>query len=64
MQKRVKIIQLPIGNVQKMAKAFNCTQAMIYKALSYGSYSELAENIRKQAIDVYGGVSTTKLILR
>lgn len=64
MQKRVKIIQLPIGNVQKMAKAFNCTQAMIYKALSYGSYSELAENIRKQAIEVYGGVSTTKLILR
>lgn len=64
MQKRVKIIQLPIGNVQKMAKAFNCTQAMIYKALSYGSYSELAENIRKLAIDVYGGVSTTKLILR
>lgn len=64
MQKRVKIIQLPVGNVQKMAKAFNCTEAMIYKALSYGSNSDLAENIRRHAIESYGGVATTKLILR
>lgn len=64
MQKKIKIIQLPHGNAKKMAKAFNCTEAMIYKALSYGSYSDLAENIRKQAVDIYGGVATTKLILR
>ena len=64
MQKRVKKIQLPVGNVQKMAKAFNCSDAMIYKALSYGSNSEMAENIRKQAVEIYGGIETFRLILR
>ena len=64
MQKRVKIIQLPLGNVPKMAKAYNRTETFIWNALAYRSNSLLAEKIRKDAIENYGGVSTTKLILR
>ena len=64
MKKREKIIQLPVGNVQKMMKAFNASKVGIYNALAYRSNSERAQAIRDSAIRHYGGVQTTRLILR
>lgn len=64
MTRRKKIIQVPPGAVEKMCKAFRCKRTAVYDALSYATDSELANVIRKNALEVYGGVATTKLILR
>lgn len=63
MVRRKKIIQVPRGAVEKMCKAFRCKRTAVYDALSFTTDSELAKLIRKNAIETYGGVHTTKLIL-
>lgn len=60
---RKKIIQVPSGNVPKIAKEMNCGKSAVYNALNFNSNSETARSIRKVALECYGGVSTTKLIL-
>lgn len=64
MTRRIKIIQVPPGAVEKMCKAFRCKKTAVYDALKFATDSELAHIIRKNAVEVYGGVTTTKLILR
>lgn len=64
MQKRVKVIQLPQGNVQKIMKAYGVSETLVFNALAYRSNSLMAEKIRKDAVENYGGVHTTRLILR
>lgn len=59
---RKKIIVVPVGNVQKMAKANGVTPAAVYNALNYNSNSDLAQLLRKQAIEAYGGVNDTKIV--
>ena len=63
MIKRKKIIQVPPGTVEKMCKAFRCRRTAVYDALAFKTDSELANLIRQNAISVYGGVQTTKLIM-
>ena len=63
MARRKRFIQVPHGTVDKMCKAFRCKKTAVYDALNYTTDSELANLIRKQAIESYGGVHTTKLIL-
>ena len=48
--------------VQSMADAHGCSLQCVYAALAYRSDSELAKVLRKQAIDIYGGVETTKIV--
>jgi len=62
MVKRKKIIQVPYGAVEKMCKAHRCKRTAIYDALSFTTNSELAKIIRKNAVEEYGGVQTTKII--
>lgn len=62
MTKRKKIIQVPPGSVEKLMKALRCKRTIVYTALSYDANSELAELIRKTALESYGGIRTTKLI--
>lgn len=57
-----KIIKVPVGCVQKIAKANNCKKSLVYNALKYGTNSEAAQRIRKQAIDLYGGVYHSEVI--
>ena len=64
MKRRKKIIQLPLGNVEKMMKVFNASETGIYNALAYRSDSERAKRIREHALKFYGGVETTRLILK
>ena len=59
---RKRIIVVPVGNVQKMAKAHNITPAAVYNALNYSSNSQLAQLLRKQAVELYGGVNDTKVV--
>lgn len=59
-----KIIVVPVGCVQKIAKANNCGKSLVYNALNYNSNSDMAQIIRKQALDLYGGVHDTKVIFR
>ena len=58
-----RIIQVPVGNVPKIAKEMNCGKSAVYNALNYTSNSETAKTIRKKAIEIYGGVQTSKLFL-
>lgn len=64
MARKKKFIQVPYGTVGKLCKAFRCKKTAVYDALNYTTDSELANNIRKNALSFYGGVETTKLILR
>jgi len=63
MARRKKIIQVPLGNVEKIAKAMCCSRTTVFNALAYRSDSENAKAIRRQALSAYGGVETSKLIL-
>lgn len=59
---RKKIIVVPSGCVQKMAKAHGVTAAAVYNALNYNSNSELAQLLRKRALEEYGGINDTKVV--
>ena len=58
-----KIVMVPPKNIQKIAEAHHITRGAVYAILAYKSYSDLAQLIRKQAVDLYGGIDTTKVIL-
>lgn len=62
--RRKKFIQVPPGAVEKICKALNCKKTAVYDALNYTSDSNLAETIRDEALNYYGGVKTSKLIMR
>ena len=64
MVKRKRVIQVPPGTVDKLCKAFRCKRTAVYDALAFNSDSELANIIRQNAVSMYGGVQTTKLVLK
>jgi hypothetical protein len=60
--KRQKIIQVPFGNVDKMRRYYGCSRTTVYTSLAYKNNSELAKTIRRDAIAMFGGYETTKVI--
>lgn len=62
MTRKKKIISVPVGNVQKLAKAHKCSQTAVYNALAYTSDSVMAQLIRKEAVELYGGVIQQKVV--
>ena len=56
-----RIIIVPNGVAKKIAKNQKCGLTTVYAALNYTSNSESAQNIRRLATSVYGGVETTKV---
>ncbi len=50
------------GVIQKMAKAFNVSEQTIRSALQFNTTGELPDKIRKEAIELYGGVLIKKPI--
>ena len=60
MPTRKKIIVVPPKNVIKLAEAHHIGRAAVYNMLNFNSNSDLAQLVRKQALENYGGVSTTK----
>lgn len=61
--RKKKIIQVPPGNVEKICKLLRCRRTAVYDALAFKTNSELANSIRQTAIDNYGGVHTSKLVM-
>lgn len=50
------------GVVQKMSKAFNVSETTVRAALQFKTEGELPNKIRKEAIELYGGVLIKKPI--
>lgn len=63
MARRKKIIQIPNGSIDKLVAAFSCSRSAIWNALAYRCDSDTAKLIRKKAVEEFGGVYTTKLVL-
>lgn len=59
--KRKKVIMVPKGNVQKLAKAHGCSGAAVYDALAFKTETDRAKAIRSEAVKYYGGIQTTKI---
>ena len=59
---RKKIITVPLGNVEKMAAEHNVSRGMVYNALNFTSNSPVAQIIRKEAMELYGGVLNSKVV--
>lgn len=62
---KVKILKIEnyrYGAITEIAKKFNCHRQAIYMALNFQTNTPLAELIRAEAINVYGGrVNTYKV---
>lgn len=64
MPRKKKIIQVPPRNVELLAKAMNVGKVTVWNALAYRSDSDNAQQIRRLALSTYGGLETTKTIMR
>ena len=52
-----EIIKVPANCIADIAKAHgNVTRQTVYNALAYRSFSDTAEHIRKEAVELYGGI--------
>lgn len=60
--RKKKKIQVPRESITKLMTLFNCKKSAVYNALSYASESEQAKKIRREALDNYGGVVTSRII--
>lgn len=59
---RRTIITLTKSNFEALRKSQNVSRASVYNALNGSSNSETAQQIRRLALSVYGGVKTTRVI--
>jgi hypothetical protein len=62
MPTKKKIIRVPLANIEKMAVANKVSKVTVYNALAYRTHSELAQGLRKQAVEFYGGIQSSTLI--
>lgn len=63
MQAKIKkIIKVPAGGVMKLTTLHNCSKQSVYAALAYNTDSALAVAIRRDALKVFGGVETDKVV--
>lgn len=62
MVRKKRVIRVALGKIEQIAKANKCSNTAVYNALSYVSDSEMAKKIRREAVDLYGGVTETKVI--
>lgn len=63
MVRRIRIIQVPVNMIGKLCNEFSCSKTTVYDALRYHIDSELANAIRQKAMQQYGGVRTSKLVM-
>lgn len=49
--------------IGKLCNEFSCSKTTVYDALRYHIDSELANAIRQKAMQQYGGVRTSKLVM-
>ena len=56
------IIVVPHGSVAAICKATNARKSTVYAALNYANNSEMAQKIRKLAMEEFNGVESKKPI--
>ena len=54
-KKKAARIIVPYGMIDRLSKRFGCNRKTIQTALAYMTNSELANNIRKEAMKYYRG---------
>ena len=57
-----KIIKVPKGVVEQICQARGCGKTSVYAALNYTSFSDEAKLIRKEAVEIYGGIEIPNVI--
>lgn len=55
-----KVISVAQDKIPSLQKAHKASRSAVYNALAYRSNSAQAQLIRKNALEFYGGVVTTK----
>lgn len=61
--KRQKIISVSPENRKKLIKKYQCSQTTVYQALRYVTNTKRAEDIRKDALEMFGGKVNRKLVM-
>lgn len=51
-------ILIPVDCAKKLQQDYGVGKATVYRALKYGSNSDVAKAIRRDAIEKYGGIDT------
>lgn len=62
MTRKKKIIQIPRKNVDLLAKEMKVAPVTVWNALAFRSDSDNAQQIRRLALSVYGGIETYKIV--
>lgn len=62
MARKKQIIQVPLENVEKLAKVMQVSKVTVWNALAYRSDSDNAQRIRQLALSDYGGMKTFKFV--
>jgi len=57
-----KHIVVPNGSVEAICKQMNVHKSCVYNALNFTSNSEVAQKIRREALETFGGQMATKVI--
>lgn len=60
--KKIKIIKVSPEGRKKLAERYGCRRETIYNALGFRSHSRQAENIRKDALNEFGGIKDDKVV--
>ena len=61
MATRRKVITVPRGTIEKICRSQNVGKTTVYAALNGTNHSETAQHIRHLAVNVYGGIESTKV---
>ncbi len=59
---RKKRIIVPVDKISVLMARFDCKRVAVYNALGYRSQSDMAKNIRKMALNEFGGRNITTQI--
>ena len=59
---RKKVIRVKRENVERMAEAHRVSVVTVYNALAFRSDSPTAKVIRKQAVELWGGVEDMRIV--
>ena len=62
MATRRPIIKIKKDSVQAICNELHISRATVFNALNYSTSSETAQQVRRLALSVYGGVKATKVI--
>ena len=60
--KKIKIIKVSPEGRKKLAERYRCRRETIYNALGFRSHSKQSEDIRKDALNEFGGVEADNVV--